>query len=294
MRLSVKKRYILLTLLVGGFIASKSEMCTFRRSDSRTLAYFEKRGLPAPTIQTFEVDGQAVHYTHMGDTSKPLVVLVHGSPGSSSAYLSYLADSALLSIAQIVAVDRPGFGFSGFGRAEGSLTRQAAVLQPILDRYPGKPAILVGHSYGGPVIVKAAMDFPEKVGGIIIVAGSLDPALEPDPWWQPVVSSPPMRWLLPASMVVSNDEIIPLRAELEAIQDDWTRVVCPVTVIQGTKDNLVPAGNADYIKAMLPHNQALDIQMIEGGSHFILWSMQDYIVGQINQMRVRLLELDVK
>ncbi len=57
-----------------------------------------------------------MHYTHLGDLDLPLVVLVHGTPGSSNGFMDYLADSLLPEKAQLIALDRPGFGDSDYGK----------------------------------------------------------------------------------------------------------------------------------------------------------------------------------
>jgi pimeloyl-ACP methyl ester carboxylesterase len=62
---------------------------------------------------------------------KPLVIFVHGSPGSLSAFIDFMTDSILLQSARLISVDRPGFGDANFGYAESSLARQAALLKPV-------------------------------------------------------------------------------------------------------------------------------------------------------------------
>lgn len=280
----LKKRHILLLVPALLFAMCKSELTAFRRSDARIGRYLEKRGQEAPRFFTISQDGRSVHYTQVGDTTKPLVVLVHGSPGSSSAFLPFLADTQLTRIAQVIALDRPGNGYSDFGKSEPSLAAQAAALKPILERHRKTRAILLGHSYGGPVVARAAMDFPELVDGIFILAGSIDPELEPREWWRKPIDAPLLRWLFPASMVVANQEIIPLYEELTAMEPLWEKITCPVTVVQGTDDTLVPAGNAHYARRMAVNSRQLDIRMIEGGSHFILWTMKDYMIRTLEEM----------
>lgn len=280
----LKKRHLLLLIPIAFFAMCKSELMSFRKSDPKMARYLEKKGQEAPRFFDLQVDGRNVHYTQVGDTTKPLVLLVHGSPGSSSAYQAFLADKRLTGFAQVISVDRPGNGYSDFGRSEPSLEKQAAALGAILQRHrPGK-AILLGHSYGGPVVARAAMDFPGLVDGVFILAGSIDPELEPREWWRKPIDKPWVRWLFPTSMVVANQEIIPLYDELQAMLPLWEKITCPVTVVQGTKDTLVPAGNAGFAKRMAVNSSRVDIRMIEGGSHFILWSMQDYMVDVLREM----------
>ncbi|MBK8489399.1 MAG: alpha/beta hydrolase [Saprospirales bacterium] len=280
----LKKRFFIVVLPVLLFAMCQSEFMTFRRSDARIVKYLEKHGQEAPSFFTIEKDGRSIHYTQVGDTTKPLVLLVHGAPGSASAYLSFLADTQLTRFAQVIAVDRPGNGFSDFGRSEPSLQQQAAMLQPILERHRHSIAVIMGHSYGGPVVARLAMDYPELVDGVFIMAGSIDPELEPREWWRKPLDQPWIRWIFPTSMVVANQEIKPLYEELQAMVPLWASITCPVTVVQGTKDTLVPAGNADFARRMAVNSSRLDIRMIEGGSHFILWTMQDYMVEVLKEM----------
>jgi len=279
-----KKRYLLLLIPIVLFAMCKSELLSFRRSEARIARYLEKRGQEAPNFHTIENEGRNIHYVQVGDPAKPLVVLVHGSPGSATAYLSFLADTQLTRFAQVIAVDRPGNGYSDFGRSEPSLQAQAAALRPVLERHRASRAILLGHSYAGPVIVRAAIDHPDLVDGIFILAGSVDPGLEPREWWRKHIDKPWARWLLPTSMVVANQEIIPLYDELNAMLPLWEKITCPVTVVQGTNDTLVPAGNADFAKRMAINSKRVDIRMVEGGSHFILWTRRDYITEVLREM----------
>jgi pimeloyl-ACP methyl ester carboxylesterase len=92
------------------------------------------------------------------------------------------------------------------------------------------------------------MDYPQLVGSLILVAPSVDPALEPKEWYRKVGDFLLVRPLLPAEIDVSNQEILPLRGELTRMLPGWKTLTLPITVIQGEKDQLVPAANADFVK----------------------------------------------
>lgn len=262
----------------------------FRKSDQEQRAFFTEKGLPEPEIGTYKFAERTIHYTHVGTDGKPLVLMVHGSPGSSDAMLDYLADTSLRRQAQLVSVDRPGFGYSDFGKTERSLKQQAQQLRPLLEKFraTGGKALLVGHSYGGPLIVRMAMDFPDLVDGLVIVAGSVDPELEPQQWWTRPLDWWIFRWMAPGALRVSNQEIIPLKKELEDMMPLWEKLTCPVTFLQGTKDNLVPAGNADFAKKMLVNSRKLEVDMLPGDDHFIMWTKEKLISGKIQEMLARL------
>ena len=278
----MKKRYLIpLGLLITLYGITRLEICAFRESPETQMTMLKARTKMTPTVECYEVGKQRIQYTHIGDTTLPLVVLVHGSPGSSSAFMNYMQDSALLEQVQMVAVDRPGFGYSNFGKAQRSLKMQASTFLPILEKYNTEKTILVGHSFGGPVIARMAMDFPTLIDGLVIVAGSIDPDLEPKEWWRKPLNWCILRWLLPKALRVCNQEILPLERELRKMLPLWEKITVPVTVIQGAEDNLVPKGNADFAQKMLVNSEKVKIDIIEGGNHFILWSLQEKVVHSI-------------
>ena len=169
-----------LILLTGIFLHS---CISFRMSSGEIKRYFEEKHVTA--IQhNYKVGFRDIHYVKAGDPTKPLVVFLHGSPGSLSAFIHFLTDSVLLKEALLITTDRPGFGYSNFGNGEPSLKKQSEILKPILEEYKSnRPIILVGHSLAGALIVRMAADYPDLVDGVIIVAGSVDPELEPNETW---------------------------------------------------------------------------------------------------------------
>jgi pimeloyl-ACP methyl ester carboxylesterase len=279
MKMRFRKRYLMPLVFLSTIGLCRSEFVSFRQSDEDQQQALLKEGLQ-PHFDSIFHQNHIVHYTQVGDTSRPPVILFHGSPGSSSAFMSYLKDSTLLAHSQVIALDRPGYGYSNYGQTEPSLEQQAAAVAPLLNQFTSPP-ILVGHSYGGPVIARLAMDYPDKVGGIVLVAGSMDPDLEPREWWRKPADTRALRWMFPKSMVVCNQEIMALHDELLAMEPLWVQVECPVTVIQGRRDKLVPAGNAAYVKEKAVNSQALNVKYLEDGNHFVLWTEQSLIVESI-------------
>ena len=253
-------------------------------SDKKVNEYFEGTA-QKPSFYEYTLNGRKIHYAAMGADTLPMVVFVHGSPGSWDAFISFFKDTTLYQVARIVSVDRPGFGKSGYGKVEISLEEQAALLMPVLktSKSPRLP-ILVGHSLGGPVISRMAMDYPHLVGGLVLVAPSIDPELEKWEWYRHVGGFFLFRAIIPKELDVSNQEILPLKKELNRMVPLWTHIRVPVTVIQGDKDNLVPPGNADFARKMLI-NSPTEIWMVPQMNHFSPWSrpglIRDAILGQL-------------
>jgi len=277
--------YLLSGLLFIWIVAVQSGCMAMRTPDGKWAAKLGKKGqnLPPQFLDVPSPSGRSIHTVLVNPAdSLPLVVFVHGSPGSADACLDYLADTNLSLRARLAAVDRPGFGYTDFGKPEISLEAQAADVHAVMEHLsPNRRVILVGHSLGGPLIVRVAMDYPERVAGLVIVAGSVDPSLEPHPWWEPVVDAPPVRWLIPKSLWASNHEIRYAEDELKKMLPFWAGIRCPVRILHAQNDRLVPVGNVDFARRMLTGCSDLKVTIYPDGDHFIMWSKEEGVRGAI-------------
>ncbi|MGE0640608.1 MAG: alpha/beta fold hydrolase [Thermoanaerobaculia bacterium] len=213
------------------------------------------------------------------------VLFVHGSPGTWSAWEGWMENAALRSAARLLAPDRIGFGGSERGTAEPSLARQAASLAAVLEAEPGPPAVVVGHSLGGPIAVRLAMDRPDLVAALLLVAPSIDPALEKHRWYNVAGATLAVQLFLPVDWTTSNRELWPLKRELEAMMPLWRGIDCPTVVVQGEADDLVPAANADLAERQLAHlGDRLEIRRYPGMGHFILWQRPETVTEPLLEL----------
>jgi pimeloyl-ACP methyl ester carboxylesterase len=281
-------RYVALLSVLFLFFLLHACTPKFRMNSKEVKEYFANSKVNG-TEHCYKTGFREIHYVKSGDETKPLILFIHGSPGSLSAFIHFLVDSSLIHKTLMVSPDRPGFGYSNFGNAEPSLQKQAEILKPILEKYKAnRPIILVGHSLGGPLIARMAMDYPELVDGMIIVAGSIAPDLEPnETWFRAPLATPFLSWIVPGSFRASNQEIYHLKPELEKMLPLWKNIKCPVTVIQGMGDVLVPHQNADFAEKMLV-NTSVEVIRVEGMNHFVPWSNPELIHDAILKMLQKL------
>ncbi len=269
-------------LLCSLFFITKMEWAKFRYNRSDLIQKITESGQESPVFDTRQANGKSINYLKVGkNDSLPIIVLVHGSPGALNAYETYFTDTSFSIQANLIAVDRLGFGYSDFGKSVSSLALQAELIAEILKEYPDQKKVLVGHSMGGPVIARLAMDYPELVDGLVMVAPSISPDLEPSNRWRRVLDFPLIRWFTPSALRVCNQEIIPLKKELDQMMNSWEDVMIPVTIVQGEMDALVPMGNAFFAESMMDKNPNVKTTIIEGGNHFILWSEIPLIKNEI-------------
>ena len=263
---------------IPSFITLAIILCGCRSMPDKTLFVSEKFvSGNMPAFHTYRIDGRTIHYADIGDASLPLVVFVHGSPGSWKTFSGFMADPYLQDKVRMIAVDRPGFGQSESGREVKSLKRQAALLKPILDRNrSGSGTILVGHSFGGPVISRMAMDYSDQVGALIMISPTIDPELENTSWYQHLVKVPLFKILIPKNLITANQEILPLKGELEKMLTHWNQIHVPVYLFHGERDRLVSPENAGFAERMLV-NAKLKVYLMPELNHYIPWTRPDLI-----------------
>lgn len=226
------------------------------------------------------VDGP-VGYLAAGSLAGRRVVFVHGSPGQAREWADYLVDAP--AGLGLVAVDRPGFGDSAAEEPVTALAAHAAALEPFLRAGP-EGTILVGYSFGAPVAVRAAIDYPDRVGGLVLIGGALDPALEEAHPLQVVGAADPIEAVLPSDLAQSNQELLALRGELERLRPDLARIAVPVTIVHGTADTLVPVGNVAYMVANLTGSPMKRVVLVDEADHFLPWTGRDLIEAEIGRL----------
>jgi pimeloyl-ACP methyl ester carboxylesterase len=234
---------------------------------------------------TYTSDGQKMSAAWSGNENKRPLILIHGSPGSYDSWAQFLVSADLQAKFHIIVPDRPGYGGSGAGRAELSVEKQGRAIWDALQfNKSGLPAILVGHSYGGPVIARMAMDRPDKTAGLIFVASSVDPQLEEFKWYQNIAIWSVTRWMVPTDLVVCNDEIVALKAELERMLPLWSKITAATAIIQGDADDMVDPRNTAFITKNLTKGPIVSSQMVTGLNHFVPWKRPDLILDSIRDV----------
>jgi pimeloyl-ACP methyl ester carboxylesterase len=118
---------------------------------------------PKPHGSFITVDGLRLHYLERAGAGAP-VVLLHGLPGTGEDWNEV---TPLLAGHRTIAVDRPGFGYSGGGYLR--FNRQIEVLSELLARLGVRRPVLVGHSYGGTIALAFAERHPHALRGLVLV-----------------------------------------------------------------------------------------------------------------------------
>ena len=212
-----------------------------------------------------------VSYLRAGDSRGTRVILVHGTPGSATAWADYVLSPPPGT--EVLALDRPGFGRSGPPGAMTSLADQAAAVLALMPN-DGRPVLLLGHSLGGPIVARVAADHPDRVAGLVLLAASLDPSLEAIHPMQYVGAWGLVKPLLPRMLRNANAELMALKPELQALAQALPRITAKVVIVHGTKDDLVPVANVPFMQAHLTGARCVKTVLLEGQNHFLPWNSE--------------------
>ncbi len=161
-------------IVAGTTVATLAAAAVYNRKASQRA-----EAATPPAGKFVEVDGIKLHYVERGAGSP--VVLLHGN----GVTLQDFEVSGVLALAsaghRVIAFDRPGFGYSERPRSTiWTPSAQAALLARALEQLKVEDAIVVGHSWGTMVALAMALDFPERVAGLVLLSGYYYGTARPD------------------------------------------------------------------------------------------------------------------
>ena len=141
----------------------------------RTARAVEK-ALPAQGL-FLAVDGARLHYLDEGQG--PAIVMIHGL-GGQIAHFTYALADRLKGDFRVVLIDRPGSGYSE--KPEGASARlraQGDVIAKAIAALKLEKPLVVGHSLGGAIALAVALDHPDQVSGLALIAPFTRPIDQP-------------------------------------------------------------------------------------------------------------------
>lgn len=274
----LKKVSLIIVIIILGSLFGFVGCVSFRTSDKGVNKDFQKKGVDV-RIYHKEFEGTSIRYIETGltDASSPLIIFIHGAPGSSNAFDKFLQDPLLYKKARLISVDRLGYGYSDYGNSEESIARHGRQIKFIMDQYTeSSKVILAGHSFGGPIVAKVMMDYPELVETGIMLAPAVDPENEkivsiayPTKWKA-------TRWLFSGAIKVSSDEKFSHVEELKKMENDWDKIQKPLIHVHGKKDGLVPYENLPFVISKMQDSLFTPISW-DDANHLIIFNRYEKV-----------------
>lgn len=208
------------------------------------------------------------------------LVMVHGTPADAASWIKFSKRLGEVQIENMYAIDRLGFGRSSQGTFDKLPDHSKAIHSYLKVKGIEKP-ILVGHSYGGPVVLRAAVDYGDELAGIILMAGACDPYMNDPKWFRGSIDfiSP----LLPTAWGVGNRELYWLNRENQEMEPFLDQVRCPVVIIHGTWDSVCPYDSTiDYLNTKLVNSQEITLFEMKRHGHNVHFSAIDSLIDAIH------------
>ncbi|MBK9082169.1 MAG: alpha/beta hydrolase [Rhizobiales bacterium] len=170
-------------------LAGLAGLYVFTRAKARRIAAaYPPEGRFAPAA------GGRLHFTERPaeGEARATALLIHGASGNQADMMTALGAPLAAAGFRVVAVDRPGHGWSERpgGRADAAPSRQSALIRAAMQEAGVTRAIVVGHSLGGAVAANMAIEHPDFVQGLVLVAPVTHPWPGGVSWYYTPASAP--------------------------------------------------------------------------------------------------------
>lgn len=246
-------------------------------------------------------NGHRMHYLDQGEG--PAVVFLHGSGPGASGHSNFKGNYPVIAERgyRCLVPDLVGFGYSDKPEdVEYPLAFFVQCLKQTLDAAGVSKCTVVGNSLGGAVAIGLALQYPELVQGLILMApGGMSPREEylQMPGMQKMfeiylsgeeITAKPMRELFEFGLVHDprhvSDELIAERLHVMGLMNTQVMLTmdiphlperlpelrCPVLVFWGANDRMMPDNG---ILAMARHCPDMKMLVLSECGH---WAMVEY------------------
>jgi pimeloyl-ACP methyl ester carboxylesterase len=126
--------------------------------------------------KTVDVIGAALNVVELGpsdssrETGGPPILLLHGASSNLEAMRKPLGE-LLAQHHRVILIDRPGHGWSFRARQSDPTPEiHARMIEEALRKLNTGPVIVVVHSLAGALGARIALDYPERVAGLVMLA----------------------------------------------------------------------------------------------------------------------------
>jgi len=270
------------------------------------------------TSKFVTVDGTRLHFVIKGE-GRP-VVLIHGNPGSGQDWTRVFGP--LSALHRVIAFDRPGHGRSERPKhVDVTVEVQARLLHDALKQLHVERPIVVGHSWGGALALVYAINYPQEIAGVVLVApavyesqdvslvselpavpvigdavnfvltplfaatfvrSELKKAFSPDPVPKNYLRSVLSEWTRPKKIKAYSLDEVSLNDSLKRLSPRYPEITIPVSILAGDSDLIVPEkDNAERLHQALPKSRLI---LLPKTGHQIPFTRSQAVLDEIERV----------
>lgn len=247
-------------------------------------------------LKYFEIDSVKIACLmgkNESDTSKKSLVFIHGSGGDHTGWLNQYAQ--LKEKYNVAMIDLPGHGRSE-GKGESHVKDYCVWVNKLLDTLALNEPILVGHSLGAAIALQFAVDYPEKIAGIVCLGGGIK--MPVNPFMLEFLKTNPAE--MPAEIIdlmckfslakenraklsdplrrsIAQSKVDILYGDLVACNNlDLTEEICkinvPAFIICGAEDKMTPP---DFSRQLAANINGARLAIVDGAGHMVMLERPD-------------------
>ena len=228
-----------------------------------------------------KVNGIFINYELAGKGK--CLALIHGLGGSLNTWHQQVA--AFSERYQVLTWDVRGFGGSDRPRGEYSATLFASDLAGLLRKLSVERAYVLGHSMGGVIALRFALDHPELTAGLIVSASSSEVNPKAIEYWDDLAATVEKKGMEavpfdPARVFskefgARNPDLVAAFARTRPVNDpnayaraaramarynytpELGKITCPTLVIVGDQDMVTPPGGSVIMSRRIPGSKLI-------------------------------------
>jgi pimeloyl-ACP methyl ester carboxylesterase len=248
--------------------------------------------------------------------------MVHGNPGTVHSFVPGVF-AALGDSFRCIAVDRPGHGYSDrLPHEAGSPSAQARAIRDAVRQLGVSRPILVGHSWGGGLVLVWALLHPDDVAGLVLAEGTYydEPRLHDSSYpllankllgplvahtvgpvlaarkmpqrlatgWAPlsvpdeVAARAKALWTRPSVLRAIAGDVLGRAAELPGLSDRWGEIATPAVILSCPDDQFVDP--ADHATRLSRAMPHAEVVEVPGVGHALPDARPDVVADAVRRL----------
>ncbi|MDZ4665760.1 MAG: alpha/beta hydrolase [Bacteroidota bacterium] len=221
-----------------------------------------------PVHHSLNYAKKKLHYVEFGDSSKPLLLLIHGAPGAWYTWMNFTDDDSVRTNFHVIAIDRLGYGKSNYGKAERDIMEQVCSIQSVIDQFPNKQLLITGRSYGAPIAAVLAAMNERRCTSLYLFSPVISPYKEKMYWFSGLGKVFFVKWMLPKALNVATVEKYAHVSQMKQLLAFYPEVKANTVIVAGEKDWVAHPSNYKVCDSLVCGPQKRKV-LIKEGNHFL-------------------------